>query len=71
MVGRFVLCLLIKGLVFNPTFPEVFAGFWSWSKISQNNFLFLLKKKKKEDRNASVKLIHKPGSNINTNCLLH
>lgn len=32
---------LVEGLVLDPTFPEVLAGFWSWSKICENNFLFL------------------------------
>lgn len=34
---------LVEGLVLNSTFPEVLAGFWSWSKICENNFLFLQK----------------------------
>lgn len=34
-------CSLIKGLVFNPAFPEVLAGLRSWSKIGQHYFLFL------------------------------
>lgn len=34
---------LVEGLVLYPTFPEVLAGFWSWSKICENNFLLLQK----------------------------
>lgn len=32
---------LVEGLILNSTLPEVLAGFWSWSKIRENNFLFL------------------------------
>lgn len=40
-----MLCVysLVEGLVLDSTFPEVLAGFWSWSKICENNFLFLQK----------------------------
>lgn len=34
---------LVEGLVLDSAFPEVLAGFWSWSKICENNFLFLQK----------------------------
>lgn len=32
---------LVEGLVFDPTLPEVLAGFWRWGKIGKDNFLFL------------------------------
>lgn len=44
---------LVEGLILNSTFPEVLAGFWSWSKIRENNFLFLQKKKKKVHRETA------------------
>lgn len=34
---------LVEGLILNPTFPEMLAGFWSWSKICENNLFFLQK----------------------------
>lgn len=35
---------LVESLVFYPALPEVFAGFWCWGKIRENNFLFLKEK---------------------------
>lgn len=51
---------LVEGLILNSTFPEVLAGFWSWSKIRENNFLFLQKKKKSIEK--QLRWVGKPGA---------
>ena len=45
--------LLVESLVFYPTLPEVFAGFWCWGKICENDFLFLKEKDKESPGETS------------------
>lgn len=50
---------LVEGLVLNPTFPEVLAGFRSWSKICEYNLFFLQKINSMEKQ---LKWVERPGT---------